>query len=157
MLQLARRNATANLDLALSFYQAIVDNAGFTGSSLVLGISLLNNNQCSNPGVRYRAQTASFYMADNSSSLAARMDALGEDVVAVLRVPKVKLCLPKELGAGSASRELCLHDSRSDSPRATNSQLLCRKLTEITGLAKSPSACSQRTISWKTTTLPLCS
>ena len=32
-------DATANLDRILPFYQAIVDNAEFTGSSLVLGIS----------------------------------------------------------------------------------------------------------------------
>ena len=79
-------NATANLELVLSFYQAIVDNAEFTGSSLVLGISLSATNQCLNPGAG-TAPPGTFYMADNSSSLAARMDALGEGVVAVLRLP----------------------------------------------------------------------
>ena len=78
-------DATANLERALSFYQAIVDNAEFTGSSLVLGVELAFNNQCLDPAGG-PVPDGTFYMADNSTSLAARMDALGEDVVAVLRL-----------------------------------------------------------------------
>ena len=38
-LQTGTMDATANIDRIMSFYQAIVDNAEFTGSSLVLGSS----------------------------------------------------------------------------------------------------------------------
>ena len=118
-------DATANLDRALSFYQAIVDNAEFTGSSLVLGIELSNNNQCLDPaGGTVPAGT--YFVTDNSTSLAARMDALGEDVVAVLRVTGETL--PAE-GArcGFSESRIVLEPSSSDYPPSRRRGLLCRK------------------------------
>ena len=50
-------DATANLDRVLPFYQGIVDTAEFTGSSLVLGISLANDSVLGSGGW-HRAQLA---------------------------------------------------------------------------------------------------
>ena len=110
-------DATANLERALPFYQAIVDNAEITGSSLVLGVRV-SDDQCLDPaGGTMPAGT--FYMADNSSSLAARLDALGEDVVSVLLLQSETL--PAEGARCGFSESRIVPDlSFIDIPQATN-------------------------------------